>query len=424
MKPLLVMSAPVATRSGYGDHSRDLLRSLIAMDKYDIKVLSQRWGSCPMNALGEEDKDIASLLHFGNLPKQPDIWIQVTVPNEFQPVGKYNIGITAGIETTHVSHPWVEGMNRMNLVIVTSEHSKQSFVNSVYDKINNHTKQKEGEFRVNTPMEVLFEGVDTKIWKKTNEITKTVADELSSIKESFCFLFVGHWLHGNFGHDRKDVGGMLKTFFETFKRVQNKPALILKTSQATFSVIDRENILKRIREIAQQCGENLPNVYLLHGDLEPEEMNSLYNHPKVKAMISFTHGEGYGRPLAEFCVTQKPVIASNWSGHIDFLKHSVLLPGELQEVHPSAQWENVVIDKSQWFYVNHLYASRVLKDVHKKYKKYIPDARKQARLIREDMNLDKMTDKFREIMDKYVKVPEQVALNMPKIKLPKLEKIS
>ena len=178
MKPLLVMSAPVATRSGYGDHSRDLLRSLIAMDKYDIKVLSQRWGSCPMNALGEEDKDIASLLHFGNLPKQPDIWIQVTVPNEFQPVGKYNIGITAGIETTHVSHPWVEGMNRMNLVIVTSEHSKQSFVNSVYDKINNHTKQKEGEFRVNTPMEVLFEGVDTKIWKKTNEITKTVADEL------------------------------------------------------------------------------------------------------------------------------------------------------------------------------------------------------------------------------------------------------
>tara|TARA_R100001015_G_C4634530_1_gene201200 strand:+ start:1696 stop:2970 length:1275 start_codon:yes stop_codon:yes gene_type:complete len=424
MKPLLVMSAPVATRSGYGDHSRDLLRSLIAMDKYDIKVLSQRWGSCPMNALGKEDQDIINVLHFGNLPKQPDIWIQVTVPNEFQPVGKYNIGITAGIETTHVSHPWVEGMNRMNVVIVTSEHSKQSFINSVYDKINNQTKQKEGEFRVTTPMEVLFEGVDTKIWKKTSEISKTVVDELSSIKESFCFLFVGHWLHGNFGHDRKDVGGMLKTFFETFKRKKNKPALILKSSQATFSVMDREAMLKRIRDIARQCGEDLPNVYLLHGDLEPEEMNSLYNHPKVKAMISFTHGEGYGRPLAEFCVTQKPVIASNWSGQVDFLKHSILLPGELQEVHPSAQWENVVIDKSQWFYVNHLYASRVLKDVHKKYKKYIPDARKQARLIREDMNLDKMTERFTEIMEKHIKVPEQVALNMPKITLPKLEKIS
>ena len=112
-KPLLFMSAPIATRSGYGDHSRDLLRSLIAMDRYDIKVLSQRWGDCPLNALEDgKDDDISSRLWFGNqLPQQPDIWVQVTVPNEFQPVGKYNIGVTAGIETTHVSHTWLEGLN-------------------------------------------------------------------------------------------------------------------------------------------------------------------------------------------------------------------------------------------------------------------------------------------------------------------------
>ena len=133
MKPFLVMSAPIATRSGYGDHARDLLRSLIAMDKYDILILSQRWGNLPENALGPDDEDISRLIHKGQnnqLPKQPDIWIQVTIPNEFQAVGKYNIGITAGIETTICDPSWIEGLNRMDLNIVPSQHAKNVFINT------------------------------------------------------------------------------------------------------------------------------------------------------------------------------------------------------------------------------------------------------------------------------------------------------
>ena len=53
MKPLMLITAPVATRSGYGSHSRDLCRSLIAMDKFEIHINSMKWGNCPMNALNE-----------------------------------------------------------------------------------------------------------------------------------------------------------------------------------------------------------------------------------------------------------------------------------------------------------------------------------------------------------------------------------
>jgi hypothetical protein len=111
------------------------------------------------------------------------------------------------------------------------------------------------------------------------------------------------------GHDRKDVGMLIKTFCETFKGKSNKPALILKSSGAGYSILDREEILKKINQI--RTDDSLPNVYLLHGSITNEEMNGLYNHPKVKTMVSFTHGEGYGRPLAEFATSEKPIIATN-----------------------------------------------------------------------------------------------------------------
>ena len=135
---------------------------------------------------------------FGNqLPHQPDIWVQVTVPNEFQPVGKYNIGVTAGIETTHVSHTWLEGLNRMDLNIVPSKHSRDSILNSSYDKMDDKTREKVGELKCEKPIEILFEGLDTNIFKKIDNAPEPFVNDMKSIKEEFCFLFVGHWLKGD-----------------------------------------------------------------------------------------------------------------------------------------------------------------------------------------------------------------------------------
>ncbi len=432
-KPLLLLMSPVATRSGYGARSRDIARALINSDKYDVRIWSTPWGSTPMNALNPNNpKDkviIDRLLPEPKLDRQPDVFIQITVPNEFQRLGRFNIGITAGIETTRCSGPWIEGCNRMDLILTSSEHSKATFMNSVYDKVDKNTQQKVGELKVEKPVQVLFEGVDLDIYNKTATIDETIITTLSTVKEKFAFLFVGHWLNGDFGEDRKNVGAMIRTFLETFKNKQNTPALILKTSHANFSPLDRIDILKKIEVIKSSVvnATRLPNIYLIHGDLEDEEMNSLYNHPKVKAHISFTKGEGFGRPLAEAALSGKPVIASDWSGHTDFLKHSVKLPGSLTQVHPSAAWENVIMRESEWFTVDYGYASKVLKDVFDNYKNYEINAKKQATLIRKEFSLENMEKSLMFILNTEVpEAPQQMQLKLPqlrRIELPKLKKV-
>jgi hypothetical protein len=171
---------------------------------------------------------------------------------------------------------------------------------------------------------------------------------------------------------------------------------------------------------------------LLHGDLTDNEMNSLYNHPKVKAMISFTKGEGYGRPLAEFATTGKPIMVSNWSGHLDFLHpmYTNLLPGQLTQVHRSAS-DRFLLKDAQWFTVQYEHASKVMKDIYKHYNKYLEISRKQPHHIRTNFSMEKMTERFTEILSK-ISIPEKVGLTLPKLKpisnvptiqLPKLKKI-
>ena len=435
-KELLLFQGPLTSRSGYGDHARDLVRSLIAMDRFDIKIVDMPWGACPRNALTTKDGDIISKFLTEQLKQQPDIFVQISVPNEFQPVGKYNIGITAGMETTMVHEDWIMGCNRMDRVIVPSSHSRKVFMQTQYEQRDQNTEKVISILKIEKPMDVLFEGLDTSIFKKIipKDIPESINEELSNIKENFCYLFVGHWLAGEPGQDRKNISMLIKVFFEAFKDNKKKPALILKTSSATFSVIDREQILEKIRIVKSQYQyqDKLPNVYLLHGNLTSEEMNGLYNHPKVKAHISFTKGEGFGRPLLEASISGKPVIASNWSGHVDFLSlNSIMLPGGLTQVHPSAAWDKVILKESQWFTVDYGYAQKLIRDVYKNYKKYIPNARKQAYFSRTNFCMKEMNEKFTIIIENSlpkrveIKLPElnKEIQNLPKLKLPKLKKL-
>jgi len=433
-KPTCLIMAPVGTRSGYGARSRDLVKALLKLDKYDIVVYPTQWGGTPNNALDPSNLDdqeiIKRLLLQPQLDKQPDLFIQITVPNEFQRIGRYNIGVTAGIETTAISAEWCEGVNRMDLLITSSDFAKDVFLACKYDQVDNNTQQSVGELKVNKPIEVLFEGVDLSKYNKTNELHATVIEQMSEIKESFCFLFVGHWLQGELGADRKNVGMLVRVFLEAFKNKakHNQPALVLKTSGAGYSPVDKEDILRKLKIVYKSItGTNLPNVYLLHGDLTDEEMNSLYNHPKVKSHITFTRGEGFGRPLAEAALSQKPIIATNYSAHTEFLTESILLPGTMENVHPSAVWDKVILADSQWFTVDYGYAVGVMKHIVDNYKDYEVRAKKQATLIRKEWNFDAMVDKLKGIIDR--NVPEfavQAQLKLPqlkKIELPKLKKI-
>ena len=440
MKPYIVVMGPVGTRSGYGAHARDLVTSLIRSDKYDIEIVALPWGNTPNDALDVNDETHAAIIQRiarQNITKQPDVFIQISVANEFQAHGKYNIGITAGVETDAVPPSFLEGANRMNMVITTSEYSKSGF-NAVYDKIDEQTKQKSGELQLERPIEVLFEGIDPDIYRKIPraEIHDTIEQQMAMVATDFNFLFVGHWLKGEFGADRKDIAMMIKTFCEAFKNKseRNKPGLILKTSHATFSIMDRENIMRKVQQITAAYGHRAPKIYLLHGDLTDSEMNSLYNHPKVKAMVSFTHGEGFGRPLLEFTVTDKPVIAPDQGGHIDFLKHGHPLPTSKTKIHPSAADEFLQQD-TNWFTVNYQYAASVMRDCVDNYKNYLKVAAKQKRLTETQYTMEAMSDQFVAMIDKALdSIPQQVALQLPKLKkvdsaeppklkLPKLKKV-
>ena len=430
MKPLIFISCPIDTFSGYGARSRDIALAIIKSGKYDVKILPQRWGSTPFGFLQANNDDHKLLLNAiwnqPQLPKQPDVWIQVTVPNEFQPIGKYNIGITAGIETTICAPQWVDGINNMDLTLVSSEHAKKVFEGSSFEEKNNQTGQVVRQIKLEKPVEVLFEGANTDIYKKLDTVEGEVVESINDlVKEDFNFLFVGHWLQGEIGQDRKDVGMMIKTFLETFKGKKSRPGLILKTSAGNYSIMDRDGILDKIRQIEEAVGGDLPSIYLLHGELSDEEVNILYNHPKVKAHVSFTKGEGYGRPLLEASISQKPVIAPNYSGHIDFLdaEMSTLLPGQVTQIHPSAVVQDMLIPESGWFTVDYKKAADTLEDVYKNYKKYTDGAKRQSYRSRTEFSLDKMAENILSILD--AKVPKQVQLKLPqlkKIELPKFKK--
>jgi hypothetical protein len=231
------------------------------------------------------------------------------------------------------------------------------------------------------------------------------------------------------GEDRKNVGLLVKAFYETFKNKTKKPALILKTSQVGSSYIDREEILKKIKQIRKTVNsDNLPKIYLLHGEFTDEEMNEIYNHSKVKAMVSLTKGEGFGRPLLEFSLTNKPILSTNWSGHTDFLnpEFTTLLPGQLTNIHPSSA-NNMLLQEAQWFSVDYGQAGYHMKDMFENYKGYAEKAKRQGYYSRTNFSFEKMKEKLDTLLtEKLPEFPKQVQLQLPKLKkieLPKLNKV-
>jgi len=427
-KPTFVVSCPIDCYAGYGARSRDIVKALIELDKYDVKVLPQRWGNTPMGFIKDNPEwEFLNkhLLPSPQLQQQPEIWMQITVPNEFQPIGKYNIGCTAGIETTIAPAEWVEGCQRMNLVLGSSKHTIDVLKNSKFEKRDQRTQQVVGYIEWTGDSEILFEGANTEVYKPDNSPCKVDFN----VKEDFAYLFVGHWMQGQMGEDRKNVGLLIKAFFETFKNKSKAPALILKTSTVSTSYMDRDELLKRIRAIKSTVkATKLPNVYLLHGDFTDEEMNSIYNHSKVKAMVNLTKGEGFGRPLLEFSLTNKPIITTNWSGHTDFLdpEFTTLLPGNMTKVHPSAA-NNMLLQEAEWFSVDTGHVGQYLKDVFENYKNYVDKGKRQGYKSRTNFSFEKMKEKLGEILDnKIPEFPKQVQLQLPKLKkieLPKLKKI-
>jgi glycosyltransferase involved in cell wall biosynthesis len=445
------MIAPFNTRSGYGDHARSLFYSIMDREDLDIKCLDVKWGNTPRNHLRSEvprhKKLLDTFVEQDKIQGQPDVLIDIRIPNEFANGAKVNIGITAGVETDVVSPEFLEGMNRMNFNIVPSKFTADTFNKCTYDKMQdlpNGQKQKAGEVKNEKPISVLFEGVDTDVYypKQKHELEKGLYEELNElIKEDSAYLHVGQWGTGGFGEDRKNIGVLIKSFLKAFSNISNPPALVLKTNGANFSVLDRYDTKKKIQQVKDMfTGVDLPNIYLIHGDFTIEEMSTLYNHPKIGAFITCTHGEGFGRPMLEATCCDLPVIATKWSGHLDFLtdSESMLIDGFLKPVPKSVIWKPIIVEPSNWFDVNEADVVRKIRTFHKKRKLIQKKATRLGKRNRREFSLKAMADKFNGIIDDILKnIPQSVNLTLPKlkktseknpqpskIKLPKLKKVT
>jgi glycosyltransferase involved in cell wall biosynthesis len=298
----------------------------------------------------------------------------------------------------------------------SSKHTKQVFASMQFEKKDQKTNQIVDKVSSTKPMHVVFEGADLNVYKPLKGKNNI---DLSNIKENFNYLFVGHWMQGDIGHDRKNVGFLVKAFFEIFKNKKNKPGLILKTSVGVDSYMGRDQILKKIKDIRNSVNsKDLPNIYLINGEFDNSEINELYNHSKVKSMVSLTKGEGFGRPLLEFSLTGKPIIATDFSGHKDFLNKNftTLLPGELEPVHKSAanQW---LIAESQWFKVSSSHVGHSFQDVFKNYKDFKLKSKQQAKYSASNFSWDKMKDLVENILEANIPdFPKEVSLNLPTLK--------
>lgn len=428
-KPICIFQSPIWTRSGYGGWGLATAKSLLRYDKFDVKIVPTPWGHCSkkhlltdLEAAAEDDLEKMAIqcILKQQLPAQPDLFIQMTIPNEFQIPARYNIGMTAGIETTAPRPEWLEGINRMNTTFCLSNHVKNVFAAAKYDRQiqNAPPGTPPVTLKCEKPLEVCFWGIDTGKYYKTDEISPLVDAEFAKIPEKFGFLFVGQWTHGGIFDDRKDIGNLIKTFCETFRGIKDKPFLVLKTSGAAICNMDRDDIIAKIYAIRAGLGDDIPNVYLIHGDLSTKEMNSLYNHPKVKAFVSFTHGEGQGDPILQATLSGKPVLAPRWSGQLDYLnpKYAVLLDGEVKLVNPASvnEW---IIKEASWFYVNYKSAGEKMWDVMFNYDPYLEKAEKLRLENVNDYSEESMDKVFHGLLDKYVpKFATPQTIVLPKLK--------
>lgn len=361
MKLKVLFKAPLLTRSGYGEQSRFALRAMRTRpDLFEIGILPLDWGKTSwVNEIGEErtwiDSQVRSTVEYLQKGGKFDVSVQSTIPNEFENIAKVNIGYTAGIETTKAAHQWIEKINEMDGVIVVSNFSKQVLENTKYDATNNETGEKI-VLQTNTPI------------YPANYPVKTYQDlepvELN-LKHDFNFLTIAQ-----FG-PRKNLANTFKWFIEEFS--QDEIGLVVKTNMAKNSYMDRQasfhSIVNAVAQIKNELNlkEMKCKIYLLHGDMSDEEIHGLYTNPKIKAYVGLPHGEGFGLPFFEAAYSGLPVVATGWSGQLDFLvdeegnESYYNVSYDLHKVQPEVVWEGVIVEDSMWAYPREMSAKKQMR---------------------------------------------------------------
>ena len=404
MRKKVLVRAPVLTRSGYGEHGRFVVRALRSKPElFEVYVIPVNWGETGWLTENNEertwlDERIKQTTTYGEQGGQFDISIQVTIPNEWQRMAPINIGVTAGIETTKVAPIWLEKVNMMDNIITISEHSKQSFIGTVYEGMNSETKQ----------------SMTLKCEKDINVVHYPVKtyDNLPELKLNLDYDF--NYLAMAQAGPRKNLENTIRWFVE--ENIDQKVGLVLKTFIKNESVIDRGHTESMVSSILSTYPDRKCKVYLVHGEMSDAEIHSLYVHPKVKCLISATHGEGFGLPLFEAAYSALPIVAPGWSGQCDFLytpyqgedlkkkKSKKMQPYFSQvdftmgPVPQNAVWEGVIQADSMWCYPQEGSFKMRLRNVRKDHKKWKKKALTLQKWILENFKEEMLYKKFTDLI--------------------------
>tara|TARA_R110000824_G_scaffold138550_3_gene303261 strand:- start:1236 stop:2525 length:1290 start_codon:yes stop_codon:yes gene_type:complete len=400
LRKKVLVRAPVLTRSGYGEHGRFVLRALRSReDLFEVYVIPVSWGETGwLTSNNEErkwmDERIKATAEYGGAGGHFDISIQVTIPNEWEKMAPINIGVTAGIETTKVAPVWLEKANMMDKIVTISEHSKNSFLGTIYDGVNSQTQQKM-VLKCEKDIDVVHYPV-----KKYENLPDLNLD----LEYDFNYLAMAQ------SGPRKNLENTVRWFVE--ENIDQKVGLVLKTFIKNESSVDRQYAEEMLSSILLTYPDRKCKVYLLHGEMSDAEIHSLYVHPKIKCMISATHGEGFGLPLFEAAYSALPIIASGWSGQCDFLyapyqgtdakkKNSKKVQPYFSEVDytlgpvpENAVWEGVIQRDSMWCYPQEGSFKMKLRRVRKNYKKWEKRASTLQKWILENFEKELMYKKF------------------------------
>lgn len=387
----VVLRGPSLTHSGYGVHCRQIASWLLSKKDWEVKFQALPWGETPwiLNMKSQNgliEKIMTNTVDISDNNQSFDMSFQLQLPNEWDSnLAKFNVGMTAGVETDVCNPQWIDACNKMDLIIVPSNHAANSL-----KRTGNITK----------PVLVVPESFCEEIEK---EVSQETIDSLPKFSTDFNFFIFGQITGDNPFNDRKNIYYTIKWLCETF-RDDKDVGIVIKTNIGRNTNIDKKKTKELLRALAKECRKgDFPKIHLLHGDISEREIAALYKHPQIKGLVTLTRGEGYGLPILEAAASGLPVIATGWSGHTDFLNQGkyINISYALRTIHASRVDNKIFVPQAKWAEPNE-------DDFKKKIVKFrnscsIPNewAQELSNTIRENYSLSAIFRKYDEALKEY-----------------------
>ena len=405
----VLLIGPVLSNSGYGEHARCVLRSLLRnLGEFQIFIHPTNWGATSTDTADTpENRYILDCIRRAHHYKGPyDLSVQVALPNEWQNAAKVNIGVTAAVETDRCNPQWIHACNQVDKVIVVSEHAANSLTSMKYQLQDEHGNPSQ-ILKASGPISVV--GYPVKNFEDSN------FSENLNIGE-FNFLSVAQI------SPRKNISNMIKWFVEEF--YSEEVGLLLKCNLVNDSIMDREKTCGFLRQLIQQIdpqNKRKCKIHVLHGRLSEQDLHSVYQDERVKGYVTTAHGEGFGLPVFEAAYSGLPVVATNWSGYLDFLRapvtnatsgkittQSLFLKTkfELKQIEPEAVMKDILIPESQWAYADEKSFKRNLRSLYNSHNKYKKDAKILQDHLVETYSEDNVHNKMLEEIQSVLSVNE------------------